>query len=61
MTDSSLPIVTPSMTGEDAAEAAGFATDVDLDRVASGASFRATWTFRNSGPTTWDHRYRLVY
>ncbi|CUS02763.2 protein of unknown function [Candidatus Promineifilum breve] len=61
MTDSTLPLVTPSMTGEDAAEPAGFATDVDLDRVASGASFRATWTFRNSGPTTWDHRYRLVY
>ncbi len=60
MTDSSV-LVSPTMALADAAEAAGFAADIDLDRVAPGAPFRATWTFRNSGPTTWDARYRLVY
>jgi len=45
----------------DAAEAAGFAADTDLDRLPAGASFRATWTFRNSGQSTWNGRYRLVY
>ena len=62
MTDSTpLAIVSPTTTTGDAAAVAGFATDIDLNRVASGAAFRATWTFRNSGPTTWDHRYRLAY
>ena len=58
-----LPPVTVSPTAptSDAADSAGFAADVDLDRVPAGAIFRATWTFRNSGPTTWDRRYRLVY
>src|SRR5690606_8388490 len=51
----------PSVTLSDAAEAAGFAADVDLDRVAPGATFRATSTFRNSGHTAWDARYRLAY
>lgn len=45
----------------DAAEAAGFAAEVDLDRVAAGAPFRATWAFRNAGGTTWSGDYRLVY
>ena len=62
MTDNvSMALVSPTATIGDAAAVAGFATDVDLNRVAPGASFRATWTFRNSGPTTWDGRYRLVY
>ena len=54
-------IVSPSTILGDAAAVAGFAADIDLNRVASGAAFRATWTFRNSGPTTWDERYRLEY
>ena len=62
MTDTFQPaIVSPTTTRGDAAAVAGFAADVDLNRVAAGASFRATWTFRNSGPTTWDNRYQLVY
>ena len=62
MTDSStIAIVSPTAMTGDAATVAGFATDVDLNRVPPGASFRATWTFRNSGPTTWDGRYQFVY
>ena len=62
MTDStSMAIVSPTATTGDAAANAGFAADVDLNRVAAEATFRATWTFRNSGPTTWDDRYQLVY
>lgn len=45
----------------DAADSAGFAADVDLDRVPRGSAFRATWTFRNSGQSTWSDSYRLVY
>jgi hypothetical protein len=54
------PISPTAITG-DAAEVAGFAAAIDLDRVSPGASFRATWTFRNSGATTWDGNYKLVY
>ena len=62
MTDNAFPItVSPTTTRGDAAEAAGFGVDVDLLRVPPGVTFRATWTFRNSGPTTWDSSYRLVY
>ena len=62
MTDTFQPaIVSPTTTLGDAAAVAGFAADVDLNRVAAGAAFRATWTFRNSGPTTWDNTYKLVY
>lgn len=64
MTDSdtiSMTIVSPTVTAGNAAAVAGFSTDVDLNRVATGAAFRATWTFRNSGSTTWDGRYQLVY
>lgn len=43
------------------AEAAGFAAAVDLDRVAPGSSFQATWTFLNSGTTAWNGRYRFAY
>ena len=45
----------------DGAENAGFATSADLNRVPRGASLRATWTFRNSGQTTWNGDYRLIY
>ena len=64
MTDSDTAIfsaVSPTTTTGDAAANAGFAADVDLNRVTAGTPFRATWTFRNSGPTTWDNRYQLVY
>ncbi len=49
--------------GGDAAEAAGFAASVDLSTtdLAPNQTFTATWTFRNSGTTTWDQRTRLVY
>lgn len=63
MADSATSIftaVSPSAIG-DAAANAGFAADVDLNRVTAGVAFRATWTFRNSGPTTWDARYRFAY
>lgn len=43
------------------AEAAGFSANVDLDKVAPGSSFEATWTFKNIGQTTWNGRYRLTY
>jgi len=57
------PVVSPIAPAAtlNAAEAAGIAFDADLDRVSGGASFRVTWTFRNSGQTTWDSGYRLVY
>src|SRR5688500_9586931 len=45
----------------DAAEAAGFVSDVDLNRVSSGATFKATWLFTNRGTTTWGSQYRLAY
>lgn len=45
----------------DAAEATGFHSSVDLDRVPAGASFQATWSFRNSGATAWNDDYRLTY
>lgn len=52
---------TPPGGGSDAAEAAGFSPGIDLDRVAPGQSFQGTWIFRNSGSTTWDRGYQLVY
>jgi hypothetical protein len=56
------PIPTASTTIiEDAAEAAGFSPGVDLDRVAPGQSFQGTWIFRNSGNTTWNAGYRLIF
>ena len=56
-----IPPVAPVAPPANTAEAAGFAADTDLDRVPAGASFRATWTFRNSGQSTWGGDYRLVY
>ena len=49
------------LTNPNAAETAGFASDTDMNRVPAGAPFRATWTFRNSGQSTWGGDYRLVY
>ncbi|WP_420629073.1 NBR1-Ig-like domain-containing protein [Candidatus Leptofilum sp.] len=44
------------------AEAAGFeAVGVDLDNVAAGQTFQAKWGFKNTGSTTWDDKYQLVY
>ncbi len=62
MTDSPQPIapVEPAAAA-DAAESAGFAFDVDLNRVPAGGPLHATWTFRNSGQSTWGGDYRLVY
>lgn len=47
--------------GQDAATAEGFSASTDLDHVAAGQSFQGTWTFRNTGTTTWDGSYRLAY
>ena len=56
-----LPVDLLGARAPHAAEAAGFATDVDVNRVPAGSTFRATWTFRNSGQSTWGGDYRLVY
>lgn len=53
--------IAPPGGGVDAAEAVGFSSSIDLDRVAPGQSFQATWIFRNSGSTNWDQSYQLVY
>ncbi len=45
----------------DKAEVAGFSTDANLNLVAPGATFQATWTFKNSGTTTWNGDYRFSY
>lgn len=45
----------------DSAEAAGFSTQANLNDIAPGTTFQATWTFKNSGSTTWNGRYRFVY
>lgn len=49
------------ISNENQARAAGFSTTADLDRVAPGSSFQATWTFRNTGTNTWNGRYRFTY
>ena len=36
-------------------------TQADLDAVPAGASFTCRWTFKNTGTTTWDKNYKLVY
>lgn len=46
---------------DDGAEAAGFAVDVDLGAVAPGSALSATWTFRNTGSTTWSPAYRFAF
>lgn len=51
----------PVVISKHQAEAAGFWAAVDLDRLASGTSFQATWTFINTGTTTENGRYRFVY
>jgi hypothetical protein len=45
----------------DNAAAAGFTAAIDLDKVSPDAVFKATWSFTNSGTTTWDGRYQFVY
>ena len=47
-----------SRVSVDQAEAAGFqALNADLDHVAPGQAVQVTWTFKNSGSTTWDGQY----
>ena len=60
-TTGTIPHPTELLGALNAAEAAGFATDIDVNRMPAGATFRATWTFRNSGQSTWGGDYRLVY
>jgi hypothetical protein len=36
-------------------------TQTDLNAVPAGSSFTCQWHFSNSGNTTWDNRYKLVY
>jgi hypothetical protein len=45
----------------DNATAAGFTAAIDLNKVSPGATFKATWSFKNAGTTTWDGRYQLAY
>ncbi|MCA9951452.1 MAG: cellulase family glycosylhydrolase [Anaerolineales bacterium] len=46
----------------DAAEAAGFAADIDLQQALPPQTvYKATWDFKNSGSTTWDSSYQLTY
>src|SRR5690606_29984487 len=51
----------PAAPAGDAAEAAGFTANVNLDQVAPGQNFQATWTFRNTGQNTWTSDYRISY
>jgi hypothetical protein len=57
----SYPATAAAPPTADRAEAAGFQPSVDLGRVPAGSAFQATWSFLNSGSTTWDQRYALVY
>jgi hypothetical protein len=50
-----------TQTGFDHAEAAGFTPAINLDDVAPGTTFQATWGYTNMGTTTWDGRYRFTY
>ncbi len=43
------------------AVAAGFVATVDLNRVLPGTGFQATWSFKNTGTTTWRTDYQLAY
>ena len=43
------------------AKAAGFMRGTDLTVLAPGTTFPVTWTFENTGSSTWDGRYELVY
>lgn len=48
---------------DDAAEAAGFSSSIELVNVAHppGTTYQATWTFRNSGQTTWNGGYKIAF
>ncbi len=43
------------------ATAAGFASSISMDNMPTGAEFTATWTFQNSGQSTWNGGYQLAY
>ncbi len=61
--DSAGELITGGEVGEPAAEAAGFSASIDLGAVdlTPNTTFEATWTFVNSGPTTWDSRTLFAY
>jgi hypothetical protein len=50
-----------TQTTFDGAEAAGFTPAINLDNVAPGTTFQATWRYTNTGTTTWNGRYRFAY
>lgn len=51
-----------TQTRIDQAESGEFkAPSVDLDSVAPGTTFQATWRFKNTGTTTWNKNYQFVY
>ena len=52
---------TATSTTVSKAQAAGFKAATDLDHVPLGGAFEVTWTFVNSGSTTWNGRYRFAY
>jgi hypothetical protein len=47
----------------DQAEAAGFdkPPDVNLDNIAPGQTFQATWGFKNTGHSIWNANYKFVH
>ncbi len=45
----------------DSAEAAGFDTSISLDLVEPGTQFEALWSFKNTGNSTWNKNYQLVF
>ncbi|MFO7538663.1 MAG: NBR1-Ig-like domain-containing protein [Chloroflexota bacterium] len=45
----------------DAAYVSYTSTLTNANAVPAGSSFTSRWTFKNSGTTTWDDRYHLVY
>jgi hypothetical protein len=53
--------IPPMVEGNHGATAAGFSAAADLNQLAPGQLFQATWRFRNTGTTTWDSNYLLVY
>lgn len=60
------PPVTPTpppVTGTYGARVRGFSSNLDLEKVdfSPGESFTATWTFLNSGESTWGPGVELVY
>lgn len=55
------PVVVTQPEGQNAAAAEGFSTNTNISHLTPGQTFQATWTFRNTGTTTWDSSYRLFH